>query len=400
MQAVILAAGEGRRMRPLTYTRPKAMLPLVAKPLLQHLITELKDAGINHFIVVTGYCSDKVREYFGNGDAIGVRIDYVMQTSQSGTADALKAVDGLVDDCFLVVNGDVYIESKDIINVLSKEDATMGLLEIKDAVGVGVVDVRKGKVRQIYEKVSNPPSNLVNCGVYLLTREIFDIIAITPKSRRGEYELTDSLQLMIDKGCTLSYQMVPSWFDLSYPWDLLVANERMMPQIKSRNEGIVEKNALIRGPVVIGEGTIIRAGAYIIGPVIIGNNCDIGPNCYIRPCTTIGNDCHIGNAVEVKNSIIMDRTKIPHHNYIGDSVIGENCNFGAGTKIANLRLDKNNVDVAGIKTERRKLGAIVGDRVETGINSSLNVGTMIGNDTFIGPGVVVGGIVQPNTKII
>ncbi len=400
MQAVILAAGEGKRMHPLTYTRPKAMLPLAAKPLLEHLIIELKEAGVNHFIIVTGYCSDKVRGYFGKGDAIGVQIDYVMQTSQSGTADALKAVDGLVEDKFLVVNGDVYIESKDVINILSKDDDTMGLVEIKNATEVGVVDVRKGKVKRIYEKVSNPPSNLVNCGVYLLTREIFDIIALTPRSCRGEYELTDSLQLMIDKGHALSYQMVTSWFDLSYPWDLLVANERMMPKIESSNRGIVEKNAIIRNPVVIGEGTVIRAGAYIVGPVIIGDNCDIGPNCFIRPCTTIGNDCHIGNAVEIKNSIIMDGTKIPHQNYIGDSVIGEDCNFGAGTKIANLRLDKNDITVAGIKTGRRKLGAIIGDRVETGINSSLNVGSMIGNDTFIGPGVVTGGTIKPDSQII
>ncbi len=400
MQAVILAAGEGKRMRPLTYTRPKAMLPIAAKPLLLHLILELKEAGINQFLIVTGYCSDKVRNYFGNGDLLGIQVDYVMQASQSGTADALRTVEGLVGDRFLVLNGDIYVGNKDISGIIARDDISMGLIELKNPTDVGVVDVKKDRVRRIYEKVAHPPSHLVNCGIYLLTSEIFDTISITPKSPRGEYELTDSLQLLIDKGHAPFYQMIPSWFDLSYPWDLLEANERMMPQIVHQNQGKVEKNAVLQGAVVIGKDTIVRSGSYIIGPVIIGDNCDIGPNCYIRPCTTIGNDCHVGNAVEVKNSIIMDGTKIPHHNYVGDSVIGEDCNFGAGTKVANLRLDKNNIEIAGIPTGRRKLGTILGDRVQTGINSCLNVGSMIGNDSFIGPGAVISGVILPGSKIL
>ena len=155
----------------------------------------------------------------------------------------------------------------------------------------------------------------------------------------------------------------------------------------------------MKGAVAIGENTVIRSGSYIVGPVIIGQNCDIGPNCYIRPCTAIGDNCHIGSAVEVKNSIIMRGSKLPHHNYVGDSIIGEDCNFGAGTKIANLRLDKKEIWVADINTGRRKLGAIIGDRVETGINASINVGSIIGNNTFIGPGALASGIILPNSRI-
>jgi len=144
---------------------------------------------------------------------------------------------------------------------------------------------------------------------------------------------------------------------------------------------------------------VVRSGSYIVGPVIIGDDCDIGPNCYLRPYTAIGDNCHIGAAVEVKNSIIMRGSKIPHHNYVGDSIIGEGCNLGSGTKIANLRLDKKNVEVAGIDTRRRKLGAIIGDRVETGINASINVGSIIDNDAHIGPGAVVGGIISSEANI-
>jgi len=228
---------------------------------------------------------------------------------------------------------------------------------------------------------------------------VFEAASRTEKSPRGEYEITDTCKILMTTKSGLHYHMLQSWLDLSYPWDLLTANENMLADLKAENLGEVEANVTLKGAVVIGRNTVVRSGAYIEGPVIIGEDCRIGPNCYIRPFTTIGNGCHIGAAVEVKNSIIMNGTDFPHLNYVGDSVIGAGCNFGAGTKIANLRLDKQNVKVAGLDTGRRKLGAIVGDRVETGINTSINVGTMIGNNTFIGPGVVVKGIIVPGSRL-
>ena len=236
-------------------------------------------------------------------------------------------------------------------------------------------------------------------GCICLLRTYSSAISRTEKSPRGEYEITDSLQLLMDAGHDISYQEINYWLDLSYPWDLLSANESLLARIESQNLGEVEENVVMKGAVSIGKNTVVRSGAYIVGPVIIGEDCEIGPNCYIRPHTSIGDGCHIGAAVEVKNSIIMKGSKIPHHNYVGDSVIGEQCNLGAGTKIANLRLDKKNIQAAGIDTRRRKLGAIIGDSVETGINASINVGSMIGNNTFIGPGAVVSGVILPDSKI-
>jgi len=216
---------------------------------------------------------------------------------------------------------------------------------------------------------------------------------------RGEYELTDSLQLLIDEGSPVSYERLDRWLHVSHPWDLLTANETLLSTNAGGNLGEVEEGAIIKGQVSIGRGTTVRAGSYIIGPVVIGENCEIGPNCYIRPSTAIGYGCHIGAAVEVKNSIIMRGTKLPHHNYVGDSIVGEDCNFGAGAKIANLRLDKEEITIAGIETKRQNLGAVIGDKVEIGINASINVGSLIGDHSFIGLGVVVNGIILPNSRI-
>ena len=399
MKAVILAAGEGCRMHPLTYTRPKVMLPIANKPILEHLLIEAGKAGISEFIFIVGYHDEQVRDYFGSGDKWGVSIDYCTQRKQLGTADALKMVEGLVDGNFLMINGDIIVSQEGINGLTNRNDNTMSVVEVKDTEDLGLVELKEDKVVHIYEKVEKFPSRMANAGLYLFTPDIFAAVSQTSKSPRGEYEITDSLQLLIDQGHHIGYQKIDYWLDLAYPWDLLSANESLLAGAKTQDLGEVEENVVVKGVVSIGKGTIVRSGSYIVGPVIIGQDCDIGPNCYIRPHTSIGDDCHIGAAVEVKNSIIMNGSKIPHHNYVGDSIIGEGCNLGAGTKIANLRLDEKEIWVAGKETGRRKLGAIIGDGVETGINATINVGTVIGNNTHIGPGATVSGIISPDSRI-
>ncbi|MCL0064745.1 sugar phosphate nucleotidyltransferase [Dehalococcoidia bacterium] len=400
MKAVILAAGEGKRMHPLTYTRPKVMVPLAGRPILEHLVLEIKQAGIRDFIFIVGYRDEAVRNHFGHGERWGVSIDYMTQRKQSGTADALRPASGLIDGSFLLANGDAIVASGEIRRIITRDGNTMGLVETEDTTDMGVVEVRDGKVARIYEKAEPPPTQLVNAGIYLLTPEIFSAISATHKSSRGEYELTDSLQLLMEGGIPLSYEMIASWINISYPWDLLRANEELLIQMEPAIQGEIEDHVVLSGSVSVGKGTVIRSGSYIVGPAVIGENCEIGPNCYIRPGTAIGDGCHIGTAVEVKNSIVMSDTNIPHHNYIGDSIIGANCNLGAGTKVANLRLDKATIKVGGLDTSRRKLGAIVGDGVQTGINSCLNVGCSIGNDSIIGPGVVARGVIRPGARIL
>jgi len=399
VKAVILAAGEGSRMRPLTYSRPKVMIPVANKPILEHLLIEVAEAGIREFIFVVGYHEEQVRDYFGSGDKWGVSIDYCAQRKQLGTADAIKMVEDLIDGKFLVVNGDIVVSQKDISSLANGNGITMSVVEVEDIEDLGLVELEEGKVVHVYEKVEKPPSRIANAGLYLFTPDIFAAISQTSTSPRGEYEITDSLQLLIDQGHHISYQKIEYWLDISYPWDLLPANESLLAGTKAQNLGEIEENVVVKGMVSIGKDTVVRSGSYIIGPVIIGQDCEIGPNCYIRPHTSIGDGCHIGSAVEVKNSIIMRGSKIPHHNYVGDSIIGEECNLGAGAKIANLRLDEQEIWIAGKNTKRRKLGAIIGDKVKTGINASINIGTIIGNNTHIGPGAIASGVISPDSII-
>lgn len=395
MKAVILAAGEGTRMRPLTAARPKVMLPIANKPMMEHSVDAAIQAGIRDFVIITGYREDSIKDYFGDGSGKGISIEYVHQDSQLGTANAIGYAKGHVDGRFVVLNGDMLISPEHIRHLISTDkDAVITVKEVDNPCHFGVIETDDDRVVRIIEKPQHPPSKLANAGIYLLTEAVFDFIAKTQLSPRGELEITDSLQMMIDAGCNVGYAVLDSdWIDIGRPWDLLDANRVLLENMKGMCEGTVEPYATLHGEVTVGRGTIIRNGSYIIGPVVIGEDCDIGPNCFIRASTAIGNNVHIGNAVEVKNSIIMNGTKIGHLSYLGDSVIGLKCNFGAGTKVANLRHDGKNIkcSVKGkvVDTGRRKLGVIMGDDVHTGINTSINVGMMMEAGSYSHPGEVI-----------
>jgi len=395
MKAVVLVAGKGTRMEPLTSDCPKVMLQVANKPILEHILNSAIQAGIEGFVFITGYLEQQIREYFGDGSKWGVSIDYVQQKEQLGTANAIGYAKGHVEEAFLVLNGDMLIGQEDLKALISRtEEAVICVKEVENPSDFGVLEVENNKVVRIIEKPKNPPTNLANAGVYLFRESIFDFIDRTQASVRKEFEITDSIQMLIDSGAAVGYSPLEGrWIDIGYPWDLLKANERLLKDLKSRCEGTVEPNATIKGEVVIGKGALIRNGSYIEGPVIIGENCDIGPNCFIRPSTAIGNNARIGNAVEIKNTIVMEGTHVGHLSYVGDSIIGRRCNFGAGTKVANLRHDGKNIKVRMkgkiLDSGRRKLGVIMGDDVHTGINTSINVGVMIEKGKYTSPGEIV-----------
>ena len=182
MKAVILAAGEGSRMRPLTYTRPKVMLPIANKPIVEHLIIEAKEAGISEFVFLVGYRDEAVRRYFENGDKWNVSISYHNQRKQLGTADALRMIEHLIDGNFVVMNGDIIVRRTDIKKLAKRKENTMSVIEVADTRDLGLVEVKGRRVAHIYEKVKPPIksgglSNLANTGLYFFTPDIFTAIS-------------------------------------------------------------------------------------------------------------------------------------------------------------------------------------------------------------------------------
>jgi UDP-N-acetylglucosamine diphosphorylase / glucose-1-phosphate thymidylyltransferase / UDP-N-acetylgalactosamine diphosphorylase / glucosamine-1-phosphate N-acetyltransferase / galactosamine-1-phosphate N-acetyltransferase len=392
MECVVLAAGEGKRMRPLTAKRPKGMLPLANRPMMEHLVLAARDAGINDFIFIVGYGEREIRKYFGDGSQWGISIEYAPQRHQHGTADAVRSARDFVTGPFLVLNGDMIIKSGDMAVLCKQKIPCMSTYSTDHPGDYGVVMVENGVVTSLEEKSKMPKSNLINAGAYLFSPDIFKLVDKVQTSSRGELELTDALSLYIMEK-KLHAIGLSSWMDVGYPWDMLEANAILLEALKTKNSGTIEEGVSIQGSVVIGEGSVIKSGTYIEGPCIIGRNCRIGPHAYIRGATSVGDDCHIGHCSELKNSIIMNGTKIPHFNYIGDSVIASECNFGAGTKIANLRHDHANVKVCGKDTRRKKFGAVIGDGVQFGINCSINVGSMIGSNAQFAPNSYVEGCI-------
>jgi UDP-N-acetylglucosamine diphosphorylase/glucosamine-1-phosphate N-acetyltransferase len=398
MECVVLAAGEGRRMRPLTANRPKVMLPLANRPILEHLILAARDAGVTEFTLVVGYREREVRNCFGDGERLGVSIRYVPQRHQLGTGDALRACEGLVSGPFLLLNGDMVIRSGDLRGLMGRRPPVIGLFRSSHPEDFGTVRVEGDRVVELAEKIARPAGDLINAGAYLLDPGIFDLLESIGRSERGEYEITDALSVLIAKGVVTGYSL-SFWLDVGYPWDLLEANATILEDWTFGREGTVEPGAVLEGDVAVGPGSVIRAGTVIEGPCVIGRDCRIGPHAYIRGATSIGNDCHIGHCSEVKNSVILPGTKIPHFNYVGDSIIGSSCNLGAGTKIANLRNDRAPVRACGRSTGRVKFGAIVGDGVSFGINCSVNAGSVVGSNSRFAPQSYIHGCIMEGTEM-
>jgi bifunctional UDP-N-acetylglucosamine pyrophosphorylase/glucosamine-1-phosphate N-acetyltransferase len=415
--AVILAAGEGTRMRPLTLTRPKPMLPVAGKPILEWDLEALHDNKFKKVIIVVGYKKEKITEYFGK-NFHQLKIEYVEQKEQLGTGHAVSLVKDKVggEEEFFLMNGDLLVSKELVRNFMNdarkyKRKNLLGVVEVKNPSEFGIISLkRKGgenKVQKLVEKPKSSKEKLANSGVYIFNKKIFDAIEKIEKSTRAEYELTDAIKILIPDGI-YGVGCKGRWIDIGRPWDLLDANEILMKGkkekglLKKENGVKVEKFAVIKEDVHLGRNTIIRSGAYIEGPCWIGKNCVIGPNCFIRPFSMIGDNCRIGNAVEVKNSIIMNNTNIGHLSYVGDSIIGENCNFGAGTKVANLRVDDEEVKLEIknklIKSGRRKFGCVMGDHVKTGINVSIMPGRAIYPGACVEAGSVVWNTIMPSEE--
>jgi bifunctional UDP-N-acetylglucosamine pyrophosphorylase/glucosamine-1-phosphate N-acetyltransferase len=403
MKAAIMAAGEGVRLQPITATRPKPLIKVAGKPIIEHCLNALKRAGISEAVIIVHFMGDAIRQHFGDGKDFGFKIEYAEQQAVLGTGNAVSVVEPYMSEDFLLVNGDVLFAAgalKAVVDLHQSEKpaTTMAVVPVEKPENYGIVELENGRcVKRIVEKPvrGEAPTNLANAGIYVFSTEIFAKIRQTSATSRGEWEIPDALTLLINgKRPVLAVNIAAEdWFDIGTPWDLLDANRWALTRMKHKPLGFIEEGAHLVGPVTIAETARVRSGAYVEGPTFIDEGADVGPNCYIRACTSIGRKARVGNACEIKNSIIMDNTHVGHLSYVGDSIIGERNNLGAGTITANYRLDAGTIKMTVkdkvVDSGRKKLGAIMGDNVKTGINALLMPGVKVGNDSWIGPNLIV-----------
>ena len=391
MKAVILAAGEGLRCRPLTLTRSKVMLPVANKPILEHIIRALSENNIKEIILVVGYKKERIMDYFGDGIDFGANISYAEQSAQLGTAQAVKQAEPLINEKFLVLNGDNLIDANTISDLLKAAAGDAALLTVvrEQTAGYGVILQEKGRVTKIIEKPRENISHLVNTGIYVFSPSIFDEITNTPISDTGEYAITDTIQRVIDGGGVVTNVTTQStWIDAVHSWDLLKANAVLLARYEHMEiSGIVEQGAVIAGDVAIGGNSVIRSGSYIIGPVIIGRDCDIGPNTSILPSTAIGDNCRIGSFTEIENSIVMSDARIGAGSYLAHSIIGTHNVLGhhflteAGKDLK--------IEMKGILHHADELGTVIGDNNTIGPGVLVKAGRMIATGCSVDSGVKV-----------
>jgi UDP-N-acetylglucosamine diphosphorylase/glucosamine-1-phosphate N-acetyltransferase len=411
LQTVILAGGEGKRVFPLAANNPKPMFKLLGKPLIHHVIDTLKESGLKDYVIVIGHFGEQMKEYLKDGSNLGVNITYAVQKESLGMADALGTTEDLVEDNFFVVNADDVFEAS-LIKQMAKQfkegdaEIVLSCKPVKETWKFGIIRVEADRVTDFVEK---PPkgresSNLAVIGVYILTKQIFDYYR---KISVSDHQYEDAiLQFIKNRNVVKAVNYDGFFAGYKYPWDLFTINRYLMDnKIKQqtiKESAKVSERATVEGNVWIEKGAKVFEGACIRGPCYIGENSVIGGNSLVRDYSSLGRACVVGFSTEIKHSLIGDDCWF-HMNYIGDSIISNNCLFGAGTITANFRFDEKNVQVwvtdKRLDSGTNKLGAIIGDNCKTGINACLEPGVKIGPQSMVGPNVDLQADLEPNKLI-
>lgn len=378
---VILAAGEGRRLEPLTNRRPKPMLPVGDKPLLEHVLIAARDAGVSKFVFVVGYGRDRIQTHFGDGDRWGVSIQYAIQDKQLGTAHALEAASELVGDRFFVLNGDRIIEPSVVscvCEVFNRGTApgAVAVTRLSNASSYGVVDLDGDRLINIVEKPTQSTSDIINAGVYAFDRSIFDAIDRIDSGVDGEYKLTDAINALADEQSVAAVRYDGWWLDVSYPWDLLSVAGRVLDReaeaTAPETNGYVAQGAHIADSASIGEHTVVGRGSSI------GQNVRIGPNA------------------TVERSVVFPDTTIGAGAVLKDCIVGANASVGANSTIPS---GESTVIIDGELHEGVRFGGVVGDNATVGGAAILAAGAILGDGVTVGPGASVSGTVDDGVEI-
>lgn len=391
--AVVLAAGEGTRLRPLTRNRPKPMLPAANRPILEYVFDALVDAGITRIVAVVGYKRDRVQDHFGPTYR-DVPITYVTQEKQLGSGHALLQARSAVDGPLLVVNGDRLIDADSVGSVVdhfeSNEDTpALAVVERPDAQRYGAVDLRDGDLVSIVEKPDTNRYRLINGGIYAFPESVFSAIDETPRSD-GELALTDTIARFIENGRVRAIKTDGMWVDATYPWDLLA----------------VAREVLARGRVVepetddgvwVDDSATVHDAATIQGPAVVGPDCEVGAGAVVGPNVALGDNVTIGANATVQNSVLDGDARVDAGSTLVDAVTGQDVTLGANTVVPGGPAD---VQVGTDVFENQRLGAVIADRVSARGHVSFSPGSLVGPKATLHSGVHVRGHVHEGAEVM
>lgn len=380
MQAIVLAAGEGLRLRPLTTHRPKVMLPVGGRPILEHVVRALVANGVTEITFVTGYNRERIQTHFQDGDEFGAKIRYAVQKSQLGTGHALATgMDAMVpEEPFLVFPGDNYVTPQLVRSLLEAPgESALITTQSTEPSKYGVVATEGEWISEIQEKPEIPTTRLISTGIYRLSPSIRDFL-----EHPAGLALTGAVNDAIQHGLKVCNVMTEdAWQDVVYPWDLLDVNDRALSALQGiENAGTVEDAVTLQGAVTIGEGSTLRNGCYLIGPVHIGAHCDIGPNVVLRGPISIGDHVRIRPFSDLENVVILDHAVIDTGCVLRHSVVDEGVRFGPrvsadrGPAIFMIEEEFHRID---------RFGAVVGQDAFIGANSVLEAGAVIGTGATV-----------------
>jgi NDP-sugar pyrophosphorylase family protein len=396
MKAVFLCGGRGKRMFPIT--EDKFLLDFLEKPLLEHQIKIACEAGLSHFVII-GNPENIARIEQITKKIPGIKVDLAIQKKSVGIANALKSAEPFLHEQLLVINpNDVFASSAytKIITEAKKASAPSYILgyQVQKYFPGGYLQVSpQNELLQIVEK-PNPgeePSSLVNILIHCHNNpeDLLRYIETAKTTKDDVYEC--ALDNMIKEGHKIKVVLYNDfWAPIKYPWHIFKIMEYFLdnaqPYIASSAR--ISEKATIEGKVILSDNVKVLENAVIRGPVYIGANSIIGNNALVRDYSQIGSNSVIGYSTEVKHSYIGDNCWF-HSNYIGDSIVDDNCSLGAGTVLANFRLDEGNIEIkvgdSLVDTGYDKLGAFVGRGCRIGVNTSLMPGVRVGPDSFVGP---------------
>ncbi|MCY4732542.1 NTP transferase domain-containing protein [Natronomonas gomsonensis] len=381
MKVAILAAGEGNRLRPLTNRRPKPMLPVANRPILEYVIEAVAEAGIEEIVLIVGYEHDRIQTHFGDGDAWGVDIEYVRQTPQLGTGHAVQQVKAAMDGEFLVCNGDRIIDSKLIERAVADSTAApaVAVTRVSTPGRYGVVDIDGDHIVGIDEKPeAEPTSEIINAGVYRFSPDVFDAIERTDPAPSGELTLPGTIETLAGETAVTPIRYRGLWMDVSQLWDLLSANDVVLDRHDCPSGGDVDPTAAVAERVCTNRDSAV------------------GPNATLRGGTTLGANVTVEANAVVANSVVMQDATIGAGAVLTDCIVGENATIGANTTVAGGHA---RVIVEGTVYDDVRLGGVVGDNAEVGGNVTIEAGSVVGDNVEVADSAVIDGRIDPNTVI-